>query len=218
VIGLTTSREPISRSSVIHWAEIVAMDPKYANDDWKSRSEGRMAVRLLTRADCSGMPEETDENHLTAGTRVAVLDLRVFVPEVISVLNTFARDDFIDQLNQIPFIGQLIGLESASNLPPRLALPHNPTDPINQVIGDALENSEIVYLKRLGSDVKAQLAQQICSLKSIQSLYGTQLEAFAAALSSSVHCTQGPPGTGKVIQLKFYLKFNNELNKKIVFL
>jgi hypothetical protein len=27
---------------------------------------------------------------------------------------------------------------------------------------------------------------------------GTQLEAFAAALYSSIHCTQGPPGTGKV--------------------
>jgi hypothetical protein len=182
------------------------MDPKYANDDWKSRLKGRMAVRLLTRADCNGMPDETDENHLTAGTRVAVLDLRVFVPEVISVLNTFARDDFKDQLNQIPFIGQLIGLESTSDLPPRLALPHNPTDPISQVIGEALENSEIEYLKRLGSDVKAQLAQQICSLKSIQSLYGTQLEAFAAALSSSVHCTQGPPGTGKVIYFKILLE------------
>lgn len=28
-------------------------------------------------------------------------------------------------------------------------------------------------------------------------MYGTQLEAFAAALCSTLHCTQGPPGTGK---------------------
>jgi hypothetical protein len=31
----------------------------------------------------------------------------------------------------------------------------------------------------------------------VQTLYGTQLEAFSSALACSLHCTQGPPGTGK---------------------
>lgn len=65
------------------------------------------------------------------------------------------------------------------------------------VIRDALERSEIDYVQRLSQGGKEVLARQISALPPIQSLYGTQLEAFAAALYSSMHCTQGPPGTGK---------------------
>jgi hypothetical protein len=44
---------------------------------------------------------------------------------------------------------------------------------------------------------KSELIQEICSIKAIQLLSGTQLDAFTGALFSAVHCTQGPPGTGK---------------------
>jgi hypothetical protein len=42
------------------------------------------------------------------------------------------------------------------------------------------------------------MIKDICDLKSINSLSGTQLKAFCTALFSSIHCIQCPPGTGKV--------------------
>lgn len=193
IIRLSVSKEPISRQSQIQWGEIVPVEVKYgANQDWTFRSKGRMAVRLLSKADCYGMPDDTD-THIDIGTRVAIIDLRVFVPEVISVLNTFSKPDFKDHLNQISFFNQLIGQES-----PQKALEFNQKDSIETSILNALENSDIDYIQRLSPDNKSQLIREICALKPIQSLYGTQLEAFSAALFSSIHCTQGPPGTGKV--------------------
>ena len=83
----------------------------------------------------------------------------------------------------------------------------NQSDSLQVCIGSALENSEIEYVQRLQPIAKSQLIAEICSLKPIRSLSGTQLEAFAAALFSSVHCTQGPPGTGKVIIETFFSVF-----------
>ena len=95
VIKLSASREPIARNSVVQWGEIVSYDLKAdAGQDWEHREKGLMAVRLLSRADCAGMPDET-EAHIDAGTRLAIIDLRVFVPEVISVLGTFAKVNLI---------------------------------------------------------------------------------------------------------------------------
>ena len=86
------------------------------NQDWTHRQQGRMAVRLLNKADCVGMCEES-ESHIDVSSHVAIIDLRVFVPEVISVLSTFAKHDFKDQLDQIPFFCQLIGHQSPHSLP-----------------------------------------------------------------------------------------------------
>ena len=203
---MSASHEPIPRNSLVQWGEIVPADIQAGhNQDWKDRSKGRVAIRLLSRADCFGMPEDTGV-HIASGARVAIIDLRVFVPEVISVLNTFSKEDFKDQLNQIPFFNRLIGQDSA----PQNALMYNKNDSIQQCVRNALENSEIDYIQRLNPQAKLDLINEICSLKPIQSLSGTQLEAFAAALFSAVHCTQGPPGTGKVCLRKrkdlFFLK------------
>ncbi len=196
VIKLSVSHEPIQRSSSIQWGEIVPYDIKSgANQDWSYRSKGCMAIRLLNRANCVGMPDETDA-YFDLGVRVAVIDLRVFVPEVISVLNTFAKKDFKYQLDQIPFFERLIGHGSTQN-----HLEFNPNESLLNHISYALENSEIDYIQRLDPLTKTELIREICALKPIQSLSGTQLEAFAAGLYSSVHCTQGPPGTGKVSNL-----------------
>jgi hypothetical protein len=100
VIRLSVSKDPLSRSDAIEWGEIVAIDPKAgALGDSSYRAKGKLAVRLLTNGDCSGM---LNESHLEVGSRVAVIDLRVFVPEVISVLATFADDLFLSHLSQIP--------------------------------------------------------------------------------------------------------------------
>ncbi len=163
-----------------------------SNQDWTYRSKGCMAVRLLNKANCVGMPDES-ESYLDLGVRVAIIDLRVFVPEVISVLNTFSKQDFKDQLDQIPFFKQLIGHGSIQR-----PLEFNINYPAQAYLAHALMNSEIDYIQRLDVNSKSELIADICALKPIKSLSGTQLEAFAAALYSSVHCTQGPPGTGKV--------------------
>jgi hypothetical protein len=194
VIRLTTSREAISKNYTIQWAEIVPYEWKNgANQDWTYRQKGKMAIRLLTSADCCGMPEESNANLLSVGTRVAIIDLRVFVPEVISVLSTFSKPDFKDQMRKIPFFNRLIGLES----PPK-HLEFSQDAKISDILINALSNSEIDYIQRLSANGKSQMIKEVCSLKPVQTLYGTQLEAFAAALSTSIHCTQGPPGTGKV--------------------
>ena len=193
IIRLSASHEPLSRNSTVLWGEIVPYDVKNGtNMDWMERSNGRIAIRLLSKADCVGMPDDA-EIHIDTGTRVAIIDLRVFVPEVISVLNTFSRDDFKEQLNQIPFFNRLIGHDS-----PQKPLAFSADYTIHACISNALDTSEIDYIQRLDPQAKAELIRDICALKPIQTLSGTQLEAFAAALFSSVHCTQGPPGTGKV--------------------
>lgn len=189
------SGEALSRSSPIQWAEIVPYNTKDGvNFDWKYRSEGKMAIRLLSKADCTGMPDEVDA-HIDINTRVAVIDLRVFVPEVISVLGIFSRDDFKSQIDHIPFFNRLIGQESPQN-PLKVFQPDQKT--IRNCLNEALMSSEIDFIQRLSPMAKAQLIEEIYSLKPIQTLSGTQLDAFTAALFSAVHCTQGPPGTGKV--------------------
>ncbi len=194
VVKLSVSREPLNNNSLIQWGEIVPYDIKAgSNQDWACRSKGLMALRLLNKADCVGMSDEID-SFMDSGVCVAIIDLRVFVPEVISVLNTFSKKDFKDQLDQIPFLDRLIGLGSTQK-------PLKPltNDSVESYISYALKNSEIDYIQRLNPITKSKLIEEICSLKPIKSLAGTQLEAFAAALYSSVHCTQGPPGTGKVL-------------------
>ena len=193
VIKLSVSREPLNSNSTIQWGEIVPYDIKAGvNNDWTYRSKGQLALRLLNKADCVGMADETD-SFMDSGVCVAIIDLRVFVPEVISVLNTFSKKDFKDQLDQIPFLDRLIGNGSIQK-----PLNKNPNDSVESYISFALENSEIDYIQRLSPYTRSNLIKEICSLKPIKSLSGTQLEAFATALYSSVHCTQGPPGTGKV--------------------
>ena len=60
---------------------------------------------------------------LEAGTRVAVIDLQVFVPEVVSVLSTVADPALSEHLKQIPFGRALIGTaRDAAALDRRAAL------------------------------------------------------------------------------------------------
>ncbi len=95
IVRLNERGEPLTRDKVIEWAEIVPVDDKKPYDDWKERGQGRMSFRLLNRGDCSGMPNE-DDSHLMKGSKIAIIDLRVFVPEVISVLSTFAHPEFLN--------------------------------------------------------------------------------------------------------------------------
>uniref|UniRef100_A0A0G4I729 Uncharacterized protein n=1 Tax=Chromera velia CCMP2878 TaxID=1169474 RepID=A0A0G4I729_9ALVE len=72
-----------------------------------------------------------------------------------------------------------------------------PREEIRAVVLAALNRSEIDLVQSLEEGQREELASRITELRPVLSLYGTQLEAFAAGLFSSLHCTQGPPGTGK---------------------
>lgn len=192
IVKLGSSREPLKRSSSIYWAEVVPVDAKNGSDfDWQARANGKIAFRLLSRGDCPALSVDAD-SLLELGTCLAIIDLRVFVPEVISVLSTFAQESFKSHLDQIPFIQCLIGQSPGVNLNLNYALSKT------TVIAEAIKGSEIELIKRLTPDSLARLTQRICQLEQVKSLYGTQLEAFVDGLAGAVHCTQGPPGTGKV--------------------
>lgn len=188
VVRLGASGQKLSRDLQLQWAEVVAVDQK---EEWKERRDGRITLRLLTRGDCSTLSTESDVP-LESHTRVAIIDLRVFVPEVVSVLATLAGKDFCTHFSQIPFKDRLLGIPSAPS-----AVTYLPKSSVVSNIANALDHSEIEFVLRLDREGRSALASAIYAIPQVQTLYGTQLEAFTAALSSSAHCTQGPPGTGK---------------------
>ena len=188
VVRLGASGQKLSRDLQLQWAEVVALDQK---EEWKARRDGRITLRLLTRGDCSTLSTESDMP-LDTNTRVAIIDLRVFVPEVVSVLATLAGKDFCKHFSQIPFKDRLLGIPSTPS-----TITYQPESSVVSNIANALDHSEIEFVLRLDKEGRSALASAIYAIPQVQTLYGTQLEAFTAALSSSAHCTQGPPGTGK---------------------
>jgi hypothetical protein len=170
VLRLSSSREALPRDRLVEWAEVVPMNPKDTSRDWEERSRGKMAIRLLTRTDCPGMPTESE---IEIGTRVAIIDLRVFVPEVVSVLATFASDSFQEHLSMIPFINRLIGVPEEV---PRFQAGPNTT--VGDMLHQAITRSEIEVLKRLSKTALNDLVSSILSLRPVASLYGTQLEVI----------------------------------------
>jgi hypothetical protein len=213
IIKLTVSRERLTREMPITWCEIIPIDHRESNDS-RARALGRVAVRPLSRTDCPILTTMEGETTLDVGTRVAIIDLRAFVPEVVSILSTFAQPSFRNHLAQIPFIDRLIGHEQQQQgdkddhndhltgvgMNDHLRLPNYMTTDIPQsthkMIFEAIEKSEIEQLRHLSEKQRKLVALDICRLSQVRSLYGTQLEAFTAGLASAVHCTQGPPGTG----------------------
>lgn len=196
IVRLHACGESISDKSII-WAEIVPMSARDgAGDDWKQREKQRMAIRVLTRSDCEGLPEES-ECPLEAGSHLAVIDLRVFVPEVVSILSTFAKQSFAAELSQMPFTDSLIGkhVDHYEFIFSRFLKKYRK---VHCVVKEAILNSNLPVVHRMSTKDKEAIANAICEIPAVQSLSGTQLDAFASALLCSVHCTQGPPGTGKV--------------------
>lgn len=90
IVRLEASHEALPLNRKIQWAEIVDVDSKAKREEPRNRANGIMAVKLLSGVDCSSLPLGHD-NNLRAGSLVAVIDLRVFVPEVVSVLGTFCE-------------------------------------------------------------------------------------------------------------------------------
>ena len=191
IVRLNVSKEKLPLNARIEWAEIVSTHTD--NDDAVDRSKGRVSIRLLHSGDCFGMTRDM-ETLVTIGAQIAIIDLRVFVPEVISVLSAFADNAFPDHLNRIPFINSLIKSGGES----RLSFVFEPGMDIDTAVRTAIMKSNVETIHRLSPESKERFIGSVLNLRPVRSLYGTQLDAFASSLFSDVHCTQGPPGTGKV--------------------
>lgn len=197
IVRLGSNGEALSRDHRVQFGEIVTFDlhDKF-DDDWRSRSKGNMAVRLIGKGDIVSLPIDADYP-LEINERIAIIDFRVFVPEVISVLSTFAQDKFSSHLSEIPFASKLIGqqVSNDSNYEYARNLQHfMKSSQHRELIEYAINTSKIETLKLLKQTERDLIIEKIYRLKQVKSLYGTQLEAFAMGLSSALHCTQGPPG------------------------
>jgi hypothetical protein len=194
VVRLGAAGEALGAGHPLIWAEVVPVIVADGVDqDFQQRAQGRLAVRPLARSDLGALFDPAVGGSLESGERVAVIDLRVFVPEVVSVLGTLFQPGLAAQLQGIPFSGHLIGASAPQRA---LALPMGMT--AAAVIEDAVRTSEMDALRRLTTEGRAALVQKLAALGARANLYGTQLLAFAESLRCSLHCTQGPPGTGKV--------------------
>ena len=84
VVKLAAEGQSLGRGLPLQWAEVVKcrLDPR-AEPEWKNRQAGRLALRFLTRGDLPSLLE-ADGVGVTVEkrSRVAIIDLRVFVPEV----------------------------------------------------------------------------------------------------------------------------------------
>lgn len=218
VVKLSVSNESLTPEHTLHWAEIVQSTPPgragkggpAPPQESTFRQQSRMAVRLLGRGDIATFTNEPD---LPLNTQIAVIDLRVFVPEVISVLATFANPRFGEHLEQIPFARRLIGTGPS---PPLLRL-FGQEATIREYTVRSIMGSEIRSLVMLSEDAKRGIIDKILRLPPVLNLYGTQLEAFANGLSSALHCTQGPPGTGKVSACDIFGLYLSQLKSLIFF-
>lgn len=159
-------------------------------NDYAERKRGRLAFRLLGRTDLPIL--NSDPEPLQVGQRIAIIDLRVFVPEVISVVSALTDSKLKDHLNNIRFVHKLIGEGKGGGEIPA-TFDEEPGDPIRKALG----RTDIELFTKLPAHVKLHITEQIISLVRDATLDRTQLAAFEAGLSSSLHCTQGPPGTGK---------------------
>ncbi|KAK3285888.1 hypothetical protein CYMTET_6520 [Cymbomonas tetramitiformis] len=202
VMRLGASYEPLPPDRALQWAEIVpvAVGPKAPPDD-TCRQRGRMALQLLGCTGRQGALQQCARTPLEEGLRVAVVDLRVFVPEVLPVLSTLADPALRGHLNEIPFVERLLGVPvplfgGPERKDERRAAP-GPGESCKAAVADAVGRSEIELIRRLPAEARIELGCKLGTLATDANLYGTQLAAFCKGLLCSAHCTQGPPGTGK---------------------
>jgi hypothetical protein len=182
IVPLSVRGEILAVDSTIYWAEIVPTD--YDVIESQQRKQGKLSFRFLTKTDCSGLPEESDIQ-ISPGTPIAIIDCRVFVPEVISILGTFSKPSFNAEMEGIAFADSFIGKHKAR------ILDYDNDDNINEIIYEAISKSNISFINRLDETTKSSLATKISNLNVVKSLRGTQLDAFASALFNNLHCTQG---------------------------
>jgi hypothetical protein len=121
VIAMHASNVSLQKSMTIYWGEV---SNSYGElQECQLRERGQMTIRILSRADCGDLPAHIDLP-FAVGSKVVVIDLRVFVPEVMSVLSTLVHSSFSSGLERLPFIrpvlasggGNVTFLEEATSI------------------------------------------------------------------------------------------------------
>jgi hypothetical protein len=165
------------------------------------RARGELSVRLLSRSDSVLFPAYMSLPRFTRGSKVVVIDMRVFVPQVISVLATLASSSFEAAIERVPFGNFLLGNRDDRPAWDPFSVEVDGNDISRAIlwklVHHAVYYSSIDCLKILSSEQKRDIATEICEIKVVQTLDRTQGYAFAAGLSQTLNCTLGPPGSGK---------------------
>jgi hypothetical protein len=192
VVKLHTSKGNLPLDSQIYWGEVIVRNSQ--EDDraeYSRREKGQLTVRLLSKSDSILLSNEA-EYPFSSQSRVAVIDCRVFVPEVFSVLSTLSHESFRVGLKEIPFRHALLGSVEHEE-ESYMILPGEHEDAITY----AIVHSSMPSVSSLTITNKATVIREICAISLVTTLDKTQLEAFCKGLVTSFHATQGPPGTGK---------------------
>jgi hypothetical protein len=174
-----------------------------AREEHLQRKQNLITIRLLSRSDCPDLDTTSVSRlDLRSGSHVAIIDMRVFVPEVMTVLSTLGQQSFLDGFTRVSFAKYLLspddgaasdGTSADISLPPL-----SPTVSLIEHLVKAFDETTIECIANFSESRKRVVIQKICQLKVVQTLDQTQGEAFVHALMRPLHCTQGPPGTGKV--------------------
>lgn len=191
VVPLATANSSLNGSLPFYLGEIIALEA--IPDELRKKRNGELSVRLLSRNDSALLSNSTT---LTLGRNdhVGIIDFRVFVPEVISVLSTICHSSFNDAFTRVRFAQPLLGNISHLGDPQEV---YRGLD-CNAQIYHAIMHSTIRSLQTLSIQAKQIIIRDLCSIRVIQTMDRTQLLAFCAGLQNALHCIQGPPGTGKV--------------------
>ena len=210
VVPVTAAKSSLEGDMQIFWGEIVTSNRD--EPEHRARERQQMTIRILSRTDCEQLPSQMDLPFATDST-VVVIDMRVFVPEVISVLSTLTSTSFHDGFKGLSFSMALISRPSEDDNIKEIQhcnvetlhnevlsakeIQHCNVETLHNEVLSALEGSDIRCIKQLGHDERDKIARKICAVSRVRTLDPTQKLAFTLGLSRMLHCTQGPPGTGK---------------------
>jgi hypothetical protein len=199
IIHLNGRNLELKRDMKIHWGELIAKNKKNEGpDESKRRHDGQLSIRLLSRSDCPDLMTAHDLK-FSLGSHVAVIDMRVFVPEVMTVLSTLGQKSFIDGLSRVAFSKYLLTPEYSDERHGHEMIPLSIySSPLREHLELAFQMTSIDCIATFSQERKTSVIGRICKLGVVQTLDRTQREAFVNALLRPLHCTQGPPGTGKV--------------------
>ena len=198
VIKLPSGGYPMSPSMPLNWATVTYHDRTRTRRESDYRKQKRVCLDVVHQ-----------QEEISRGDSVAIIDCRSFAPEflpVLDVLHRFRQRHLImpfqegrpfhtgtcaslcdtDQENFIA-----TRLHSLQNCPPREGL----KDLLHAAIASSNFNP-LIEIRRQPVHLE-KLVLQLSDLIMKSTLDVGQLKGFVGALVQSVHCIQGPPGTGK---------------------
>jgi hypothetical protein len=185
----------LNPSMKIHWGEIVLKDSNGFFEEFSRREANKISIRLFSRSDFPEMAliHESFVNN----SHLVIIDLRVFVPEVMTVLCTLGQKSFLDGFQKVSFSKYLLNPDCKDESL-EIEKTFSSSSSLRAQLEIALDATSIDYLSTISNEDKTKIVEKISRLEMVQTLDQTQRESFIYAIMKPLHCIQGPPGTGKV--------------------